>query len=114
MNNAISNLILNIAFLIFQNKCEPIIRQRLRSGADCFDKSRAESHPTTNAISFSTNQNTLKPLDDEREFKWSNDKVNIRKQKGKGNKRNMENILKNIDIKLDKIVKNLRSINEEI
>lgn len=114
MNNAISNFILNIAFLIFQNKCEPIIRQRLRSGADCFDKSRAESQPTTNAISFSTNQNTLEPLDDEGEYKWSNDKVNIRKQKGKGNKRNMENILKNINIKLDKIVKNLRSINEEL
>lgn len=60
------------------------------------------------------NQNTLEPLDDEREYKWSNDKVNIRKQNEKGNKRNMENILKNIDIKLDKIVKNLRSINEEL
>lgn len=114
MNNAISNFILNIAFLIFQNKCEPIIRQRLRSGADCFDKSRAESQPTTNAISFSTNQNTLEPLDDEGEYKWFNDKVNIRKQKGKENKRNMENILKNINIKLDKIVKNLRSIDEEL
>lgn len=37
----------------------------------------------------------------------------MKKQLGKENKRNIENILKNIDMKLDKIVNNLRSINEE-
>lgn len=38
----------------------------------------------------------------------------MKKQVGKGNKRNIENILKNIDMKLDKIINNLRSINEEL
>lgn len=57
---------------------------------------------------------TFKQLeDDKREYKWSHDKVYTKKQVGKGNERNINTILKNIDMKLDKIVKNLQSINEE-
>lgn len=94
---------------------KPKYKKRLRSGADWFDKSQAESQPITTCSSLLEKQNKHKPLEDEANgFKVTDTIVYLNERKGKDKNRDMNKVLKNIDMKLDKIVKNLRAINDSL
>lgn len=86
-------------------------RKRLRSGADCCEKPQ----PTTTDSSRLGKQKTNNTLvDGENRSKVADPIVYSNEQIGKEKNRDMNKILENITMKLDKIEKNLRAINESL
>lgn len=99
----------------FQGSVKPKNKKRLRSGADWFDKSQAESQPATTCSSLLEEQDKIKSLEDEaNSFKVIDAIVYLNEQKGKEKNRDMNKVLTNIDMKLEKIVTNLMAINDSL
>lgn len=98
-------------FTYFQDSLKTKSKKRLRSGADCSEKPQ----PTTADSSLVGKQNTKKKLEDgENRSKVADPIVYSNKQIGIEKNRDMNKVLENITMKLDKIERNLRAINESL